>query len=70
MLSALSAGYVAANALGLVQGSTIPQTPVPMHVVGLVAGSVLYVDALVETSRAFRRSRTGPVGVTDPARGR
>jgi len=64
-LSALSAGYVAANVLALAQGSAaqIPQTPRPLHVVGLVVGACLYLLSLVEASFAFR----GPHSRRDPA---
>lgn len=56
VLLALAASYVAANALALVQASAagIPQTPRPLHVVGLVVGGALYLVALLEASRAFR----------------
>lgn len=58
-LSALAAGYVAANVLALVQGSAnqIPQTPRPLHVAGLVAGAGLYLVSLVAASLAFRGRR-------------
>ncbi len=57
VLSALAAGYVAANTLALVQGAEIPQTPRQLHVVGLVASGTLYLAGLVEASRAFRGRR-------------
>jgi hypothetical protein len=57
VLSALAGGFIAANALALVQRAGIPQTPRPLHVAGLAVGSALYVAALVEASRAFRRHR-------------
>lgn len=55
VLSALAAGYVAANALALIQGAGIPGAPRPLHVAGLAVGGALYVVGLVEASRAFRR---------------
>lgn len=54
LLAALSAGYVAANVLALVQGAEIPRTPRPLHVAGLAVGAPLYLAALVESSLAFR----------------
>lgn len=56
VLSALAAGYVAANAFALILGSAITWAPRPLHAAGLSIGAVLYVVGLVEASRAFMRT--------------
>jgi len=62
-LSALAAGYIAANVLALVQGSAnqLPQTPRPLHIAGLIAGVCLYLVSLVDASLAFRARRGAEV---------
>jgi hypothetical protein len=67
LLSALAAGFVAANVLGLVASSEgVPQVPRTLHVVGTISGSALYLEALVEVSvslfTARKRSRDPIVG--------
>jgi hypothetical protein len=61
LLSALAAGFVAANVLALVASSEgVPQVPRTLHVVGTISGSVLYVEALVDASVSFLSARRGP----------
>lgn len=56
VLSALAAGYVAANAFALILGTDLPWAPRPLHTAGLTVGALLYVVGLVEASRAFMRT--------------
>jgi hypothetical protein len=60
----LAAGTIAANALALVRSAPEPpDTPIPLHVAGFLAGAALHVTGLVEVVRTFRRrTAPGPVG--------
>jgi hypothetical protein len=54
LLSVLAAGFVAANALALVASSSdVPEIPRPLHVIGTISGSALYLEALVDVSVSF-----------------
>jgi hypothetical protein len=66
LLSVLAAGFVAANVLALVAASSgIPDVPKPLHVLGTISGSALYLEALVDVSASLlvaRRSREPMAG--------
>jgi hypothetical protein len=66
LLSVLAAGFVAANVLALVAASSgVPDVPKPLHVLGTISGSALYLEALVDVSASLlvaRRSREPMAG--------
>ena len=69
LLSVLAAGFVAANVLALVAASSgVPEVPEPLHVIGTISGSALYLAALVDVSasllEARKRSRDPMDGAT------
>ena len=66
ILDAAAAAYVAANSLALAAAAPYPGqdpanglqgAPVPLHWAGIAAGAVLYLIALVETTRAVGDER-------------